>query len=83
VGYTNAYITVVRANGSSGTVSVSFQTHDGTAQAGIKYVATNGVLTFGDGESSKTFFVPVINTPTAEGPESLTIACPIPPAEPR
>ena len=31
------------------------------------------MLTFGDGESSKTFFVPVINTPTAEGPESLTI----------
>ena len=74
VGYTNAYITVIRTNGSSGTVSVAFSTRDGTALAGTKYLSTNGVLTFGDGESSKTFFVQVINTTTAEGPESLTIA---------
>jgi len=73
VGYTNAYITVIRANGSSGTVSVNFNTQDGTAMAGTKYIATSGVLTFGDGETSKTFFVPVINTPTAEGPESLSV----------
>src|ERR1039457_4831945 len=57
VGYTNAYITVIRVNGSSGTVSVGFQTQNGAAQAGIKYVFTNGVLTFADGESSKTFVV--------------------------
>jgi uncharacterized delta-60 repeat protein len=73
VGYTNAYITVIRTNGSSGTISVGFQTFDGTAQAGVKYLSTNGVLTFGDGESSKTFVVPVINTPTAEGPETVLL----------
>ena len=73
VGYTNAYITVVRTFGSVGTISVGFSTLDGTAQSGIKYVATNGVLTFAAGETSKTFLVPVINTPTAEGPESLSL----------
>ncbi len=73
VGYTNAYITVNRVNGSSGTVSVNYSTLDGTALAGAKYSATNGVLTFGDGESTKSFFVQVRNTTTAEGPESLSI----------
>ena len=71
VGYTNAYITVTRINGSSGTVAVNFKTQDGTAVSGYKYVSTNGVLTFGDGESSKTFVVEVLNTPTAEGPETV------------
>jgi hypothetical protein len=42
VGYTNAYITVIRTNGSSGIVSVAFSTHDGTAVSGAKYIATNG-----------------------------------------
>ncbi len=74
VGYTNAYISVVRANGVSGTVSVQFQTLDGSAQSGFKYVATNGVLAFGDGETTKTFAVQVKNTSTAEGPETMFVA---------
>jgi uncharacterized delta-60 repeat protein len=74
VGYTNAYITVVRVNGSLGAVSASFSTMDGTAVAGTKYIATNGVVNFGDGETTpKTFAVQVINTPTAEGPEYLNV----------
>ena len=73
VGYTNAYINVIRANGSSGTISVNFRTLDGTAASGLKYIATNGVITFGDGETLKTFFVPVKNTPTAEGPQFLSL----------
>ena len=73
VGYTNTIITVIRTFGSSGTVSVGFNTVDGTAVAGTKYMGTNGVLVFGDGESSKTFTVQVRNTTTAEGPESLFI----------
>jgi len=73
LGYTNAYITVIRTNGSSGTVSVGFGTQDGTALSGSKYISTNGVLTFGDGETSKSFNVQVVNTATAEGPESLAI----------
>jgi len=74
VGYTNAYITVVRNFGSLGAVSASFSTMDGTAMAGAKYVATNGTVSFGDGETTpKTFAVQVINTPTAEGPEYLNL----------
>lgn len=73
VGYTNAYITVQRTYGSSGSVTVNYSTVDGTAVAGIKYYSTNGSLTFGDGETSKTFPVQVINNTTAEGPESLSV----------
>ena len=72
-GYTNAIITVVRTNGSAGTVTVGFSTLDGTAVAGVKYVATNGILSFGEGETVKTFAVQVLNTATAEGTESLSV----------
>ena len=73
VGFTNAYITVTRTFGSSGTVSVQFKTADGTALSGSKYITTNGVLNFGDGESSKSFPVQVLNTTTAEGPELFSV----------
>jgi len=52
VGYINAYITVLRSFGSLGAVSASFSTLDGTAVAGVKYIPTNGVVAFGDGETT-------------------------------
>jgi hypothetical protein len=74
VGYTNAYITVLRVNGSLGTVSASYSTADGTALAGVKYIPTNGVVNYGDGETGpKTFAVQVINTLTGEGTEYLNL----------
>ena len=73
IGYTNAYITVVRSYGSSGTISVQFKTVEGTALAGAKYITTNGVLSFGAGETIKTFPVQVLNTTTAEGPELFSV----------
>jgi uncharacterized delta-60 repeat protein len=74
VGYTNAYITVLRSFGSLGAVSATFSTLDGTAAAGVKYVPTNGVVAFGDGETTpKTFAVQVRNTTTGEGTEYLNL----------
>ena len=72
-GFTNANITVVRTGGSAGAVSVNFSTLDGTAMAGTKYNATSGTLIFGDGQTSQTFPVQVLNTTTAEGPENLSL----------
>jgi hypothetical protein len=57
----NAVITVVRSNGYTGVVSVRYSTSDGSAVAGTDYVATNGSLAFDDGETVKTFLVPLIN----------------------
>jgi Calx-beta domain-containing protein len=62
-----ARLWVVRTGGTNGTVSVDFTTVDGTAVAfngdplsGTDYVATNGTLTFADGEISKQLIVRVI-----------------------
>jgi uncharacterized delta-60 repeat protein len=73
VGYSAASVTVQRTYGSYGTVSVGFNTQDGTAVSGLKYLSTNGVLNFADGETSKSFVVQAVNTATAEGPEYLNV----------
>jgi uncharacterized delta-60 repeat protein len=67
-----ALITVSRAGGTVGTVSVNFSTYSPTnvqlpalpAVAGSNYSATNGLLTFGPGVSSQSFTVPIIDTPS-------------------
>ena len=45
-------------------VTVNFATVDGTAIAGVDYVATSGTLTFAPGETTKTITVDVLD-PTA------------------
>jgi uncharacterized repeat protein (TIGR01451 family)/uncharacterized delta-60 repeat protein len=67
-----ALITVVRTNGTTGTISASYTTLNSTnvllpslpGQAGTNYGATNGTLTFGPGVTSQSFIVPIYYTPT-------------------
>jgi uncharacterized delta-60 repeat protein/uncharacterized repeat protein (TIGR01451 family) len=66
-------ITIIRTNGSSGVVSVQFSTIPGTAHAGVDYSATNGSLTFADGETVKSFDLGVIDDAIVEGPRSLMV----------
>ena len=73
----NAVVTLIRTNGSAGSVSVSYATSDGSAVAGVDYVASSGMVTFGDGETSKNILVPVIDdagAPSAQGSRVFTIA---------
>jgi hypothetical protein len=42
-------------------VTIDFATADGTAVAGVDYVATLGTLTFAPGETTKTITVPVLD----------------------
>ena len=58
---TNAIITVVRTNGTTGIVSVRYATSNDTAIAGINYIETSGILSFADGETVKTFAVPLLD----------------------
>jgi len=58
-----AIVPVVRQGGSVGTLSANFNASTGlNATAGIDFVATNGLLTFGPGEVSKIFTVPLIDS---------------------
>jgi hypothetical protein len=62
-----AEFTVTRSSEDlSGTVTVNFSTANGGALAGSDYVASSGTLTFGPGESAKTFAIQIIGDLTDE-----------------
>jgi uncharacterized repeat protein (TIGR01451 family)/uncharacterized delta-60 repeat protein len=69
-----AVLTVLRTNGHTGTITVNFNTIPGSAIPGVKYGATNGVLTFLDGELSKIIAVPIIEENQVEGNKTFTVA---------
>ncbi len=55
-----AALTLTRTGGTQGSVSVVYTTlADGSAQAGVNFTPVSHVVTFADGEISKTVFVPV------------------------
>ena len=66
-----AAITVRRSGDTTSAISVGYLTADGTATAGLNYVATKGTLQFNGGEGEKTFAVPVLNDGAATG--NLTV----------
>ena len=74
-----ATITVTRTNGSSGAISVSYATGNGTATAGSDYTAVSGTLSWLDGDSAvKTFTIPILTDTLVEGNETvnLTLSAP-------
>ena len=54
-------------------VTVGYGTADGSAQAGVDYVATTGVALFRTGESAKTIQVLVLDDAHDEGEETLSL----------
>jgi hypothetical protein len=58
---------VDREGPSTGSVSVTFATENGTAVESSDYTRTVGTLTFADGETQKTILVPILGDSTAEG----------------
>ncbi|BAU50048.1 peptidase S8 [Sulfurifustis variabilis] len=66
-------VTVVRAGGSAGEVTVDYATADGTATAGADYVAASGTLIFGDGETTRSFVVTLLDDGAHEGDETLNV----------
>lgn len=68
-----ATVTVQRTGGSSGNLSVQYDTANGTAIAGQDYTATSGTLNFANGETSKTIQIPIANDTTTEPDETFTL----------
>ena len=68
-----AAITVARSGGSTGSVSVNYATSDGSAAAGSDYTPATGTLTFADGETTKSFTIPIINDTAVENPETVLL----------
>jgi hypothetical protein len=73
-----ATLTVVRTGGSTGPVTVDCATSDSSAASGSDYTATSGSLHFADGETAKTFTVPILDDKLAEPAEKfrVTLASP-------
>jgi hypothetical protein len=72
-GVGSATITVRRSGSTAGDVTVDYATSDGTATAGTDYTAAAGTLTFGVGETVKTFTVPITDDADPEGVETLNV----------
>ena len=69
----SAVITVTRNGGSAGATSVNFQATFGSATAGSDFTTTTGTLNFADGETSKTFAVPILNDSLDESNETVSV----------
>ena len=70
----DAPIRVNRVGGSTGALTVSYATTPGTATEGTDYTAVAGTITFADGETTKTFAVPVANEGVVEPDETVGLA---------
>jgi len=70
---TNAVITVNRTGGSLGLVSVNYMTQDGAAIAPFDYASVAGVVAFADGETTKTFLVPIVLDTITETNETVNL----------
>jgi hypothetical protein len=67
-------ITVARLGHLSTSATVDFQTADGTAEQRSDYTAGAGTITFGAGETTKTFEILVTDDLFVEGNETLTVS---------
>jgi hypothetical protein len=66
-------VTVTLSAASATPVTVQYATQDGTATAGVDYVARSGALTFAAGETSKTIAVTVNGDTAFEGDETFRV----------
>ncbi len=66
-------ITVSRTSGTAGTVSVDYATGGGTALPFIDYTPASGTLVFGDGETTKTFNVVLLDDLIPEPAEYVNL----------
>ncbi|HUN71746.1 MAG TPA: Calx-beta domain-containing protein [Steroidobacteraceae bacterium] len=73
-GTASVKITLHRTGGSTGAVTVSYATSDGTAVAGTDYTATTGTASWADGNvAAKSFTVPISSATAFLGTKTFTV----------
>jgi predicted extracellular nuclease len=72
-GVTYLSFTVSLNIAAPGALSIDYSTANGTATAGLDYLAVSGTVSFAAGEQSKTILVPVVGDTNAEANETLTV----------
>jgi hypothetical protein len=68
-----ATLTVRRGSDSPGPFTVQYATANGTAQAGLDYVAASGTVEFGENDESQTVEIELLNDAVAESEETFTV----------
>lgn len=68
-----ATINVIRYGGNVGSVTVKYETQNGTADSGSDYDLSEGTLTFADGKTTASFQVPIIDDNEAEDNETVFV----------
>src|SRR5687767_8915793 len=67
-------VTIIRTVGAAGTVGCSYTTDNGTAMAGVDYVATSGTLSWGNNDSAnKTVVIPILNDGVVNGNKTFSL----------
>ncbi len=69
-----AIVTVTRAGGMAGGVTVDYAASDGTANEGLDFGITSGTLSFNAGVAKQTFTVPLIDDGIVEGNETVNLS---------
>jgi uncharacterized delta-60 repeat protein len=67
-------VSIVRAGGFAGAVSVTFYTINVTATGGADHEAAEGILTFAEGETNKTLQIRIFDDALVEGDEIFLVA---------
>lgn len=74
-GGTTVAVSVTRTGGSNGAVGVTYAASAGTAAAGSDFTATNGTLSWANGDAAtKTFSVTILDDLTVESAETINLA---------
>lgn len=78
---TNAVITLARVGGSQGGMTIGYNTAPGTATAGADYQPVSGVISFANGETNKTFNVPIFPDAIPELNETVLLSLSVSPGD--
>ncbi len=68
-----ATLNVLRYNNTVGTTTINYSTTNGSAVAGVNFVASSGTLTFNDGASQSVILVPLLYSTNATGDLQFTV----------